>query len=36
MDQPHERFDAGHFIQEEIRGILAITVARFIADNPLW
>ncbi len=32
--QPHERFQAGHFIQEDIGEILAEKVIRFIADNP--
>lgn len=32
--QPHERFDAHHFIQEDIGEILAQRVNRFIADNP--
>jgi pimeloyl-ACP methyl ester carboxylesterase len=33
--QPHERFDAGHFIQEDIGETLARKVIQFIADNPL-
>jgi haloalkane dehalogenase len=31
--QPHERFDAGHFIQEDIGETLADRVIRFIGDN---
>jgi pimeloyl-ACP methyl ester carboxylesterase len=33
--QAHERFHTGHFIQEEIGGILADRVIRFINANPL-
>jgi pimeloyl-ACP methyl ester carboxylesterase len=33
--QLHERFDAGHFIQEDIGEKLAEKLIRFIADNPL-
>ncbi len=32
--QPHERFEANHFIQEDIGEILAERVNKFIADNP--
>lgn len=32
--QPHERFHAGHFIQEERDDILADRVIRFIEANP--
>jgi pimeloyl-ACP methyl ester carboxylesterase len=35
VGQPHERFDAGHFIQEDIGETLANKVIRFMADNPL-
>jgi hypothetical protein len=34
-DQPHERFDAGHFIQEDIGETLATKTIRFLTDNPL-
>jgi len=33
--QRHERFDAGHFIQEDIGETLAGKLIRFVADNPL-
>jgi len=33
--QPHERFDAGHFIQEDIGETLATKMTRFLTDNPL-
>ena len=33
--QPHERFDAGHFIQEDIGETLATKIIRFIVENPL-
>lgn len=33
--QPHERFDAGHFIQEDIGETLAAKMIRFLGDNPL-
>jgi haloalkane dehalogenase len=32
--QKHERFDAGHFIQEDIGKVLAEHVVQFIGDNP--
>jgi pimeloyl-ACP methyl ester carboxylesterase len=32
--QPHERLDAGHFIQEEIGEVLAERIIRFMAANP--
>jgi haloalkane dehalogenase len=31
--QKHERFEAGHFIQEDIGERLAERVIRFVADN---
>lgn len=33
--QPHERFDAGHFIQEDIGETLATKTIQFLTDNPL-
>jgi pimeloyl-ACP methyl ester carboxylesterase len=33
--QPHERFDAGHFIQEDIGETLAAKMIKFLTDNPL-
>jgi pimeloyl-ACP methyl ester carboxylesterase len=33
--QPHERFDAGHFIQEDIGETLAAKMIQFLTDNPL-
>ena len=33
--QPHERFEAGHFIQEDIGETLAAKMIGFIAENPL-
>jgi pimeloyl-ACP methyl ester carboxylesterase len=33
--RPHERFDAGHFIQEDIGETLAAKMIRFLGDNPL-
>ncbi|GCE21713.1 haloalkane dehalogenase [Dictyobacter kobayashii] len=33
--QPHERFEAGHFIQEDIGPILATKVVNFMQANPL-
>jgi pimeloyl-ACP methyl ester carboxylesterase len=33
--QLHERFDAGHFIQEDIGETLAAKMIRFLNDNPL-
>jgi pimeloyl-ACP methyl ester carboxylesterase len=33
--QPHERFDAGHFIQEDIGETLSTKIIRFIVENPL-
>jgi haloalkane dehalogenase len=33
--QPHERFNAHHFIQEDVGEILADRVIRFIEKNPL-
>jgi haloalkane dehalogenase len=33
--QPHERFDAGHFIQEDIGETLVAKMIRFLTDNPL-
>jgi len=33
--QPHERFEAGHFIQEDIGETLAAKTIRFLVDNPL-
>lgn len=33
--QPHKRFDAGHFIQEDIGETLAAKMIQFLTDNPL-
>ena len=33
--QSHERFDAGHFIQEDIGEILATKIIRFLEENPI-
>jgi pimeloyl-ACP methyl ester carboxylesterase len=33
--QPHERFEAGHFIQEDIGAILAAKVVSFMEADPL-
>jgi len=33
--QPHERFEAGHFIQEDIGETLAAKTIRFLIDTPL-
>jgi pimeloyl-ACP methyl ester carboxylesterase len=33
--QPHERFDAGHFIQEDIGEVLATKLVRFIEENQI-
>jgi hypothetical protein len=32
--QKHARFDAGHFIQDEIGDTMATTLNAFIIDNP--
>ena len=33
--QPHARFDAGHFIQDDLGPEMATIVIKFIAENPL-
>ena len=33
--QPHERFDADHFIQEDIGETLSARVNAFVLANPL-
>ncbi len=33
--QPHARFDAGHFIQDDLGPDMAAIVIKFIAENPL-
>ena len=33
--QPHQRFDAGHFIQDDLGPQMAAIVVKFIEDNPL-
>lgn len=32
--QKHARFDAGHFIQDEIGDTMAVSLNAFIAENP--
>ena len=34
-DQPHERLNAHHFIQEDVGEILADRIIRFMKNNPL-